>query len=322
MSCARELAKAGCEVYVYEKSRGVGGRAPTRWLDRECDPPLGFDHGTQYFHAESSSFKKLVLEAQKVGAVAPWIGHVVNLAYGVATDHTVESARWVGTPGMASFCKYLATGLNIKTESRVLRLSRDDRKWRLALQGPEDREIETDTLYDYVICAAPAEQSSQLLSNASQEAALLADSVTSSVTWSAMLTFGERLALPYDAAFVIDSPLGWISRDSSKPGRASGERWVLHATADWSEAHVNEPNEAIADRLVDVFHSVVGLYEQPEIAKVHRWLYSIPINPLSHGYRFDQELGLGICGDWIANGNVESAFESGFELAQTLKASL
>lgn len=322
LSCARELVKAGHEVVVFEKSRGVGGRAPTRWIDRESDPPLGFDHGTQYFHAESALFKSTVLEAQKAGAVAPWVGRVVDLAYGVATEHSVDSARWVGAPGMASFSKFLSTGLNVQAETRVVQLRQVAQKWQVVVQKNENPETEWDTSFDWVICAAPAEQAAQLLAAVAPEASAKAASVQSSVTWSAMLTFNQSLPVPYDAAFVVDSPLGWISRDSSKPGRAQGERWVLHATADWSDAHVNEPREAIVDRLVDVFHSVVGLYEQPEIAKAHRWLYSIPTNPLSAGAWVDPSMHLGVCGDWLGKGNVESAFDSGFELAQTLKAAL
>ena len=46
LACARELVQLGHEVTLYEKSRGPGGRMPTRWLNRDIDPPLGFDHGT------------------------------------------------------------------------------------------------------------------------------------------------------------------------------------------------------------------------------------------------------------------------------------
>lgn len=93
LACARELVQLGHEVTLYEKSRGPGGRMPTRWLNRDIDPPLGFDHGTQYFQASSPAFVELIDQAQKVGAVAPWAGSVVNLGYGLSSPHASTTTR-------------------------------------------------------------------------------------------------------------------------------------------------------------------------------------------------------------------------------------
>ena len=54
LSAARELRQNGVDVYLYEKSRGVGGRMSTRYAgDWE------FDHGAQYFTAQDEDLKKL-----------------------------------------------------------------------------------------------------------------------------------------------------------------------------------------------------------------------------------------------------------------------
>lgn len=126
LSCAKVLANHGHTVSVFEKSRGVGGRAPTRWFDREASVPVGVDHGTQYFSAQSIQFREAVLQAQKVGAVAPWMGRVVDLSYGEVTEHSGESARWVGQPGMNAFGSHLAIGLDIRKQSKVVGLSKDN----------------------------------------------------------------------------------------------------------------------------------------------------------------------------------------------------
>jgi hypothetical protein len=52
---------------------------------------------------------------------------------------------------------------------------------------------------------------------------------------------------------VNQGPLRWIARNSSKPGRSGEETWLLHACAEWSEAHLEENPESVAAALVDAF---------------------------------------------------------------------
>ncbi len=53
LMCARTLADHGCDVSVFEKSRGVSGRMSTR----RVDDSLSFDHGAQYFTARDRSLQ-------------------------------------------------------------------------------------------------------------------------------------------------------------------------------------------------------------------------------------------------------------------------
>ncbi len=51
-----------------------------------------------------------------------------------------------------------------------------------------------------------------------------------------------------------------IARNSSKPGRKPDvETWILHASADWTQCHLEEPSEAIQERLLDAFWDVTGV---------------------------------------------------------------
>ena len=50
-----------------------------------------------------------------------------------------------------------------------------------------------------------------------------------------MLAFKQSLGLEFGGAFVHGSPLSWIARNSSKPGRdVEPETWVLHASSEWT----------------------------------------------------------------------------------------
>ncbi|HEX4880479.1 MAG TPA: FAD-dependent oxidoreductase [Limnobacter sp.] len=321
LACARQLTRFGHEVIVFEKSRGPGGRMPTRWLDREASPPLGFDHGTQYFQASAPAFLQLMEAAQHAGAVAIWPGEVVDLSYGVSRPHAPGARRWVGTPGMASLAKFMSHGLTIRLQSQVAGVLRQGTAYQLTVhQG--DGTVRVESGFDAVVCAIPAEQVAQLFADAHQTLAGLASTVHSTVTWAVMLTMREPLKVAYDGAFVVDSPLGWICRDSSKPGRAAGERWLLQATADWSQLHKDDAADEVAAMLLDVFGNVSGQLLNPAQLTAHRWLYSLPSNPLGIQHYLDESALLGACGDWLSASRVEDAFLSGHALGERMHLAL
>ncbi|HEX4856621.1 MAG TPA: FAD-dependent oxidoreductase, partial [Limnobacter sp.] len=289
-----------------------------RWIDRDVNPPLGFDHGTQYFQASTPAFVDLIGQARESGAVAPWHGLVVNLAYGVATPHPASTNRWVGTPGMASLGRFMAQDLDVRLQCRVASVGRSQGLYQLTLHQA-DGSVRVESGFHAVACAIPAEQVVPLFLEICPELATMASGVKSSVTWSVMLTPRESVKVNYDGAFVADSPLGWICRDSSKPGRASGERWVLQATADWSRLHQEYSPAEASKLLLDVFSNVTGqLLEDPISLTAHRWLYSLPVNPVGIQCYFNQRDLLGACGDWLTGARVEDAFSSGHALGHQL----
>ena len=149
-----------------------------------------------------------------------------------------------------------------------------------------------------------------------------ASSVRTAGCWALLVQFPARLELDFDGAFVQDSPLSWIARNSSKPGRHSDmETWVLHASADWTQCHLEEPSEAIQERLLGAFWDATGARGTiPKCIVAHRWRYALPLEPLPDRYLFDADLNIGACGDWCSGPRVEGAFLSGAALAERLLA--
>ncbi len=321
LACARELKGAGLDVDVFEKSRGVGGRMPTRWIGPHPGV-TGFDHGTQYFTADHPAFTEAVDMAHEAGAVRPWEGQLVDLSYGETKPRLATSMRWVGVPGMASFAKSLANGLSVLLQTRVERIEpAANRTWSLKTISTAG-EGGYVTGYDGVVVAVPAEQAVDLLMPVDWALADRAASVKSNPNWTVMVKFDEPLVVPMDGAFIHDSPLGWAARDSSKPGRAEGERWLLQATAAWSQTHISDDPQTVARMLVDVFLAVVGARLHPVSAVAHRWLYSAPIESLGEEFFWKPELRLGACGDWVKGPRVESAYLSGWALGKKIASSV
>ena len=169
--------------------------------------------------------------------------------------------------------------------------------------------------------AVPAPQAAPLLWQLSAELAALAQkSVVMRGCWATMLRFAGPLELGFDAAFVNHGPLRWIARDSGKPGRSGPETWLLHASAEWSEAHLEDAADSVAAMLLQAFGELGA--PVPQAWTVHRWRYADSESPLSQGCAWDADLGLGLCGDWLNGGKVEGAWRSGRQLAQRVVESL
>jgi len=307
LTCARTLADAGRRVTVFDKARGPAGRMSTRREGADA-----FDHGAQYFTVRDLRFEHAVTEWAAAGIAAEWKGRLVMLDRG-STVPALPAARWVGTPGMNAIPKHLAATLDVRCPVRVDRLEPASGGWRLRGDvGAGDSE------FGAVVVAVPAVQALPLLAPASGLVAQ-ANRVYLRPCWAVMLAFEEPLDIRFDGAFVEQSPLAWIARNASKPGRPPRETWVLHASAAWSEAHLEaEPGRVVND-LLAAFGAATGLGRvEPTTAVAHRWRYAMVADPLGTGCFLDADLQLGVCGDWCVSARVEGAYLSGLAMAERL----
>ena len=303
---ARRLAEAGCEVSVYEKSRGPGGRCATR--RSEVGP---FQHGVAGFGAGSAAFGAALADWQARGWVAAG-----------------ASGRWVGQPTMNALARQLSEGLTLHTEHTVQPPTRDDSgRWQLAtaehglLPGS----------HDVLLLAVPAEQARPLCRHSPLLQAALAD-VNGQPCWTLMLGWvpetppGALPAPPADAAAITGGVLTEVVDVSDLPGPA-WLRWVLHATPAWSAAHLELTPEAATAALLQALPAL-GVAPAPTHAVAHRWRYAQVATPASAACGWDATLRLGSCGDAWGGGDsaslpegVERAWLSGQALAQAVLAS-
>jgi renalase len=304
LSCAAALQTAGLNVSVFEKSRGAAGRMSTRRGDDwQCD------HGAQYFTARHPDFRAEVDRWLQAGAAAPWTPRlqVLGGAAGHAADPTVE--RFVGVPGMTAPARLMAETLAVTSETTIVGVERRADGWQL--QSAEHGWL--DQHFAAVLLAVPAPQVVPLLQHASTQLAAVAARATMRGCWALMLRFSARVELPFDAAFVNDGALRWIARDSSKPGRDGPETWLLHASAEWSEARMEQDADAVAAELMRAFRALGG--PAPVASTAHRWRYADTEPALDQGCAWHDGDGLGLCGDWLNGGKVEGAWRSGRLLA-------
>lgn len=311
LCCASALQMAGHNVSVFEKSQGAAGRMSTRRGDGwQCD------HGTQYFTARHPDFRAEVDRWIQAGVAAQWAPRIAVLGgdAGHRADPTI--ARFVGLPRMTAPARLMAEALAVHTRTTIVQVQRRVDGWQL--QSAEHGWL--DQRFDAVLCAVPAPQVIPLLRQSSPQLAALAASAIMRGCWALMLRFDNTVELPFDAAFVNASALSWIARDSSKPDRNGPETWVLHASAEWSEAHMELHGEAVAAELLDAFRALGG--PDPRAYTAHRWRYADTFPVLDEGCAWHESDRLGLCGDWLNGGKVQGAWLSGRLLAGEVMRSL
>lgn len=305
LSCATALQQAGLKVSLFDKGRGPGGRMSTRRGDDwQCD------HGAQYFTARHAEFRAEVARWQQAGVADLWEPRLWRFD-GDSREHresTVE--RFVGTPAMTAPARYLASTLSVQAPANIQQIRRQAHGWQVC--SAEHGWLETS--FSVVLLALPAPQVAPLFKQLAPELFALAESAVMRGSWALMLRFTAPLDLAFDAAFVNQGPLRWIARNSSKPGRNGKETWLLHASPEWSEAHLEDDPERVAGALLYAFGQLGG--PAPQDWTAHRWRYADTEPPLDEGCAWRPDIGLGLCGDWLNGGKVEGAWLSGRALAE------
>jgi predicted NAD/FAD-dependent oxidoreductase len=278
LSCARRLHALGLEPTLFDKGKGPAGRMASRRLAT----PRGeaaLDMGAPYFTVKSAKFAEQVADWALAGLAAPW------------PDAAPDA--WVGAPLMTSPLKALAVGLNVRWNAFVGGLSRKPDGWRLHLhdqdQGPFD-------------VLRFMKQSAQAISLP---------------CWTGLFAFDREL----ETAVPIvrnQGAIRWAALNSAKPGRTGPEAWVAHANPLWSLDHLEaEPAQIAQDLLIELLSLTGAGSVRPIAAQAHRWRFAKSFG-LGHGEMWNPLTGLGVCGDWLLTPGVESAWLSGFRLAQKI----
>ncbi|MBC7840790.1 MAG: NAD(P)-binding protein [Gemmatimonadaceae bacterium] len=306
LTCARTLADHNIGVTVFEKSRGLGGRCATR-----REGPWAFDHGAQYFTVRDARLAPLIGSWHQHGVIDVWQGALAVRASGVWQPAKTGVRRWVAIPGMSALGTHLAEGLDVRCDRLVAHVQREGRQWRLVADSGADLGV-----FDVVLACVPAPQAITLLTPIAPTLVQQASAAVMFPTWATMMVLRETPDFAWDGAFLNDDPvLSWISRDASKPSRAAGETWVLHASRAWTIANLEADAARVAAEMVAAFATATGIHSAPVHAVAHRWRYALPDPVTADAALYDAALGLGAGGDWCGGPRIEGALLSGLALA-------
>jgi len=320
LAAGRDLARAGLNVHLLEKSRGVAGRAATRWLELD-GKIVRVDHGAQYFTAKNDPLRLLIPDLVKHGLVREWTQGFPILSQKGIKARSAGHPRYICPDGMSTLGKVLLQGLvpsdrplTLETRALVtgLRRSEPEEGWKVLL---EDGQVRTGRA---LVLNMPAPQALELARNwLKPEVRMALEAVAYAPCWSAILV-PEHLPYLDWVGLEIEHPvLSWAALDHTKRAVQDPPVLVLQASAQWSQQHLEcTPDEALGLMIraaQELFGDWVG---RCRTAMAHRWRYALPTQ--THPWPFVAQDNLVFCGDWCGGPRVEGALESGWATAQYL----
>jgi len=277
--CAQALLRLSGQhhlaVTVFDQGRGLGGRACHRRLSAEGNllPPdapdakFVFDHGCQFFRADSARFRKELLnEWLERGWAAEWKGSFGVLGtVGRPADFFGFPERppfYCSVGGMSALpCKVLAAasaeGVSLRPGVRVASMQRlTSGAWLLS--GTSGKAAFHDTAEEEAARASPdalGEFEAVVVTDVSASMAswhrasagvpeAIASRVrdrTRVVLFTALFAFEKPLRLQHDGFAAADDSLWFAARARSKPGLADVgglDCWTLVSTPKYAAAEI------------------------------------------------------------------------------------
>ncbi|APE42804.1 hypothetical protein BOO69_04730 [Sulfitobacter alexandrii] len=297
LSCARLLQRAGRDVTVFDKGRGLGGRMATR----RAGDGLQFDHGAQYVTAKDDGFAELLARAQAAGQAGTW-------PRGGPQD---GKTRYVGVPGMTGLAKFMAEGLDIRRGHAVTAMRDTGHGAEIEIDGQR-------LAFDRVVCTAPVPQIIALLG---QDHPLVP--APSRITYDPCLTLMVALDRPFpdlpDHHRAPEADLAWIAQDGGKPERPEGNCWVAQASPEWSRRHLELEKDHIVEAMLPLFLDRLRIDPARVIHRAaHRWRYARVTAPLGRPFLASDNNTLYLGGDGFIGPRVEAAYLSGCAIAREM----
>lgn len=318
------LKQHPCQVSVFEKSRGPGGRMSSK---RALAGSL--DLGAQYFTARDADFLAQVATWRDQGLVQQWSMQPWVFEHGVISRSDDQQQRYVGTSTMHQMI--VPTFANVEThyQCKINELSFITSNVSSHSQGQWQLCSEQGECYggfDALLLTCPPEQSYQLLLGAPICSQIPRNSLLP--CWAVLLELATPTGVAMDTIFVKEGAASWIARQSTKPGRQSArlrdveqapEQWVVHFSAEFSMQQLETSSERISELAAAELSRVVGRTVEVAAALCHRWLYASYDPAMAPcGVLYDAKMHLALAGDWTLGGRVENAWLSGVKAAEQL----
>lgn len=318
---AKRLADAGHNVTIIEKNRSLGGRLATTTLD-----DIELDYGIPHFGADTKTFQIFINDLKEQDEVSKWANEFS--LYDGTEFHKVDpnvdpQPRYIGTGGNQSLAEKLSRWVDIKSEEKAGGLTyigpdrSKKRSWMINLTDISVFEC------DAVILATPAVEAYGIIQTAQNRTATRRiirhiDEVRYSGCISLAVTFDHDIP-GWKGINCEKSAIRWIGNESSKREGAKQAGLVIQSSGDFYRKHEQTSDKRAQQLLLEEAAEIVGRWVlEPKSAFMHRWKYFEAENPIDE-YFMELEMDeapLALIGDYLGGSSLESAFVSGYNLAE------
>ena len=268
---------------VLDKGKTPGGRASTRTFEHGT-----FDHGARRFDVRRAAFAAYVHALESEGIVVP-------------IESTNGAPTYRAAPTMGALARHMARELDVRSRAEVTRVRREDHGFRLDVtrdgDGPETHAGRV------LVVTAPPEQTRALLRGFALADEPRLASIGSEPCFALVVTFSRVRRAPT----ALPSPFERAERELG----SDRETWVFHTTPEFARAHLERSPSEVEKELVPLAAAALGADEIPSFALAHRWRYARTHRKEETEALVDPDARLVVAGDYLGDGRIESAYESG-----------
>jgi predicted NAD/FAD-dependent oxidoreductase len=299
------------EVDFYEKSRGVGGRCSTRKVD---DVGL-FDHGLQYIQNPDHEFKN-ILDNYSI-----WQGDFKIFHNNKVQNELDKEKRIINVGGNNLLVKNLFKNKNIFLNKELKSIEKKSDYLHLTFNDGTEEDYKT------VIITAPFQQAYNLTKEYTEHYfSKFNYSMQPNLTM--MIAFNKSLNLNLSAiSFEDDDVLGFVANENTKKRdliNKNLELWTIQSSLKYALKNIQEyrnNKQNLIDEMLKNFLTKLKIEIKKEnihYSDMHGWLYACNLNTSSPNCYWDNDLRLGICGDWFSGPKAQNAFLNAKLLASKL----
>lgn len=299
--------KANKDLVIFEKSRGPGGRSSSRRVKN-----IGiFDHGLQFIAPTEEKFELFLLSHLK-NFIKEWKGKFVSF------DQKIENKkkRYVGKLGNNDFVKNLIN-TKVHYQKELANIQKINHKW--VMEFIDGSHYESTVL----ILTLPLEQCKKIIESLQIN---LSFNGKMEPNLTAMVAFDKKLNILANAFEFQNNPiLAQVFNESSKlrsDNNSNFELWTLQSNLVFAQQNISDykmKKVKILDLMINEFLNVFNIKNSNVVHKdIHGWLYAFNLKNFDKKFYWNQEINLGICGDWMCGSKAENAWSSASSLADQI----
>ena len=298
------------DISIFDKSRGPGGRSSTRRVNH-----VGiFDHGLQFISPKEKEFG-LFLNQHLTPFIKEWDGEFILFE----DNKKIEKKKYIGKSGNNDFVKKLISS-NVHYQKELLSIEKKDKKWLLEFKDNSKQECEK------LILTIPLEQCQKIIAPLNLDFKIIG-SMEPNLT--VMIGFDKSLGISANGfKFEKNSILGWAANESSKirsENNPNLELWTLQSSLFFAQKKFQDyrsNKEEVINLMVGEFLNLFNIKNTKIVHKdIHGWLYAFKKENFSQKFYWNEEINLGICGDWMCGSKAEDAWSSASALADQINNS-
>lgn len=334
LAAAFQLSSGDDHIEIFEKSRGLSGRAASRSKNGSR-----YDYGANYFKVESDALARLVFEDLPTDDLCRIVGDIGTFDkkghFSEGDPAQNAKAKWSYRGGISTLGKLMVTfaELEVLSTTRIVRIEQCREKWDLI--DDEGRRYED---YDAVLLTPPSPQTIDLLQCSKLGDATVPELLISVLAkaeyhsqFSVIMSFPSTIIMPGDCYALINADrehsLAWVSHENGKAGHVPNGESLLIAqmSPSWSAEHYETPAAEIIAEALSAMRDVIDFdLPEPTWSDTQRWRFAHPHSTVNKE-KLQAALppGVFIAGDaLVGKGRIGGAIETGFDAATQMEAYL